>query len=576
MTLRPYQVNAKSEIYKWWDSGIRRVLLVKATGMGKTKTFCSVTIDMAVVDEIVCRVKEAGKLPTAIMVHRKELLQQISLTLAEEGVVHNIIAQPHTIKGIIAAQRQVTGRQFYNYNASVTVVSVDTLNSRAAIHAAWAKRVRLVIIDEAAHVLEDNKWGRAVKLFDNALVLGVTATPSRLDKKGLGTPELGGEGIFEKIVLGPSSRYGIEEGYLADFKVAIPQSDYEDHLSLPTGGGDFSNQSMIKASKESKITGDVVDNYKKYADGLQAIVFATDVDTAHTMQEKFEAAGVKAVTLTGETPDQERLNGLIAFRKREIKVLINVDLFDEGLDVPGIDVVIMARPTMSLGKYLQMVGRALRPVYANGYDLSTKEGRLAAQAAGPKPYALIIDHVGNVKRHGSPKRVRNWTLASTKGQRKQNLELMRRCTNPMCDSHYERLLTECPFCGTPAITPSRDGSGRIPPAQVDGDLVLLDSKTLEELEAKTKLESPQDIYQRVAAVAGHAAGVRASKNQEERISYQQILADHIAQWAGKLREQGYNDRNIHKEFFILFDKTIPDALSEPKADMIKTMEKLEL
>jgi len=122
--------------------------------------------------------------PTAIMVHRKELVQQICLTLAEEGIHHNVIAARSTIRGIIGAERRMFHQSFYNPNSIVSVISVDTINARFESYRQWGKGIKQWITDEAAHVLKENKWGKAISIFPNARGLGVTATPERLDKKG--------------------------------------------------------------------------------------------------------------------------------------------------------------------------------------------------------------------------------------------------------------------------------------------------------------------------------------------------------------------------------------------------------
>jgi len=134
---------------------------------------------------------------------------------------------------------------------------------------------------------------------------------------------------------------------------------------------------MAEASEKSQIVGDVVENYLKHAKGKQAILFASDIRTGEKMEAEFKEAGIKAKLLTGLTGDKERLDSLVDFAAKRIQVLLNIDLFDEGLDVPGIECVINARPTMSTAKYLQMAGRGLRP-------------------APGKDYLIIIDHVGNV------------------------------------------------------------------------------------------------------------------------------------------------------------------------------------
>jgi DNA repair protein RadD len=545
LVLRDYQQAAKTKVYDAWKEGHKFVLLRMPTGAGKTKTFCSITIDMALL--------AAEKYPTAILVHRKELVQQISLTLAEEEIPHNIIAPRPVIMGIIGAQRRVLRRQFYDYNAPITVVSVDTLNARILKHQGWAKSIRLWITDEAAHLLKNNKWGRAVGYFPNAIGLGVTATPQRLDKKGLGSHV---DGVFDAMVEGPDTRWLIDNGYLSKYKIAIPDSDFQRYLGKASEGSDFSKDAMIQASRQSHIIGDVVTNYQKFANGLQAILFTTDIETGRQIEQNYKVAGINAKLLTSESSDKERLDGLLDFQQKKIKVLINVDLFDEGLDVPGIECVIMARPTMSLSKYLQMCGRGLRP-------------------APNKPYMILIDHVGNVMTHGLPCERRRWSLDRTI-RRRDKTNLIRICSNITCNAPYDRVLTVCPWCGTEAIMRGGGGGGgKIFPKQVDGDLQLLDPETLRELEANTHLEEPASVARRVGTAVNMAAGRAAAQKQLERIETQKELVHVIAKWAGFYRHWGYTDRQIHKKFYLEYDRTITEALSEPRAEMQDMIDRLE-
>jgi len=185
--LRPYQIDIKSQVYNSWNSGYKNVLLVLPTGAGKTKSFASLVIET--------------NLTTAVIVHRKELVQQICLTFAEEGFQHNIIAARPDIRGIIAAERRMFNKSFYNPNSKITIISVDTLISRQDHYKSWAESIQQWVTDEAAHVLADNKWGKAIKMFTNARGLGVTATPERLDKKGLGSHV---DGVFDIMVQGPT------------------------------------------------------------------------------------------------------------------------------------------------------------------------------------------------------------------------------------------------------------------------------------------------------------------------------------------------------------------------------------
>jgi len=543
INLRSYQLEAKTKVYEAWNAGFVNVLIRIPTGGGKTKTFCSI-------------IQDNVQLPTVVIVHRKELVQQICLTLAEEDIKHNIIASKKDIRGIIAAERQMFNRQFYDPYSPITVISVDTLLARKEVYAQWVYGIRRAIIDEAAHVLLENKWGKAFKLFPNVVQgLGVTATPERLDRKGLGRHA---DGIFDIMVEGPDTRWLIDNNYLSKYKIACPPSDYSEHLTSSSDTSDYSSQAMISASNKSHIVGDVVENYLKFANGMQAILFATDVGTAEKMEKQFLDKGISAKSLDGTTPDSQRLDSLVKFREKHIKVLINVDLFDEGLDVPGIECVIMARPTKSLGKYLQMVGRGLR-------------------VAPGKPHMVLIDHVGNVKHHGFPCDQRRWTLDRI-SKRQEKLNFIRICSNIMCNAPYDRALTECPWCGTEPIKQYNRsaGSGKEAIKQVDGDLVLIDPEYIREMNQRMILEEPANVAQRVGAVAGGAAGIRAMHNQVARIESQKLLAEAIAKWAGYMKKyRHYNDRNIHKCFYLFFYKTITEALGEPKEDMDHTRELLE-
>lgn len=543
--LRNYQIDLKNRIYKSWDKGNQNVLAVMPTGSGKTKTFCTIAKESINGPEI---------LPTAIIVHRKELLQQISLTLAEEKIIHNIIAPRKVILENIASHRHVLKRQFYDYHSPITVVSVDTLNARALKHKSWAMKIRQWITDEAAHLLLKNKWGRAVQLFPNARGLGVTATPQRLDKRGLGRHA---DGVFDDIVIGPTTRYLIQQGYLCRYKFAIPESDYRQFLKKPNSGSDYTKQSMNEADRKSHIIGDVVENYKIHAPGKQAIVFASSIETSHAMEKQFLKYGISAKVLTGNTPDKERLNTQIEYRDKKIQVLINVDLFDEGLDVPGIEAVIMARPTMSLSKYLQMIGRGLRP-------------------SPGKEFLIIIDHVGNLMEHKLPDMEREWTLDRIV-KKKDRANTLRICSNYECNQPYDRAETHCPWCGTEAIKINRSGGNQNRPTlkQVDGDLTLLDPEQIEEMFNESNLEDPASLAERVAKAAGTPAGIKAMKNQKERIEVQKKLSHIIAKWAGLQKHNGLSDRSIYKKFYLSYGKSITRVLSEPKADMLKTIQLLE-
>jgi len=533
--LRPYQNIMKADIYSAWEQSYKNVLLVMPTGAGKTRTFCSIAIEVAI----------GRGIPTAIKVHRKELVSQIAMTLAEEGIPHNIIAPSNVIKGIIAAQRMHLKKQFYDYKAPVTVISVDTLNARIERHRKWADGIGFWIVDEAAHVQEKNKWGRAASYFPNAFGLGVTATPERLDRGGLGR---GHGGIFDVMIEGPPTQWLIKKGFLSNYMVVAPKGDYRDHLKESSGDSDYSAAAREEASLKSHIVGDVVKNYKIHAMGKQCIVFADSIVAATRMEAEFLKQGITAKLLTGDTPDPERIQALIDYRNRKIRVLLNVDLFDEGLDVPGIECVSMARPTKSLGKFLQMVGRGLR------------------KAEG-KPYLILIDHVGNLKEHGLPDDIREWTLERRVSSR-DKVNSIRICKNETCNKVFERYLSTCPYCGHKDERPSGDGGGRPALDQIDGDLVLLHPDQIREMEGAARLEDPGSVAARVSKTQPAGIAKAAMERQRERIEAQGRLKDAVAKWAGVYRNV-YNqtDRWIHKKFYAEHGMTITMSLAQSRQQM---------
>lgn len=544
--LRDYQEDLIDQIYKIWKySPDDNVMLQLSTGGGKSM----------IIGQLIEDLNQQGQ-KIILQVHRKELVSQLSLALCKFNLNHNIIAPTNVVRQIIGLQRLEFNKQFYHSGSPIIVGSVDTINARADRLVNVLNGIRYVITDEAAHVLKENKWGRALKLLPNTVNIGFTATPHRLDKKGLGSKN---DGIYDKIVTGPTTRWLIDNGFLSKYKVVAPPSDFEQHLGhVKSNTSDYSAEVIKDAAEKSQIVGDVVENYIKFANGTQAIVFAPTLVIGQEMADKFNKAGIPSKFLSSLDNDSERFHGVNDFKNNKIKVLLNVDLFDEGFDIGVsegkriIETVILARPTMSLGKYLQQVGRGLRP-------------------SPNKEYAIIIDHTGNVKRHGLPCKERKWSLARP-AKREKSKSMVRTCVE--CLSDYDRTETHCPYCGK-IFEINKTSEGRVPPEQVDGILELMDVDTLRELEAKTILETPEQVAQRVTAAAGIIAGKSAAKKQKERIETQKELVDVIATWAGKLKAEGYSDSKIHATFYLEYNQTINQALSEPNLQMRNMIEELK-
>lgn len=526
--LRDYQKAVQNDIYKEWQT-YSNIFVAVPTGGGK-----SVIVSKTVSDFI------KNNCNCAVIAHRNELVSQMSVHLGNLGIYHRIIGSAKTVKQITKKHRKIFGRSYLNPSSMTAVVGVDTLLARKNELKHWAEQIDLWITDEAHHVTNDNKWGTIVEMFINARGLGVSATPTRTDGKGLGR---NADGYFDKIVLGPSMRWLIDNNFLCDYEIVCPLSDLKMSISDVGKTGDWSTQKLKKASKESRIVGDVVEAYVKYASGKKAIVFTTDIETADKMSKKFNDNGIKAASVNGKSETNYREQCVDSFASSEentIQVLINVNLFDEGFDVPGCEVVIMARPTTSLGKYLQMIGRALR----------YKVGKTA----------LIIDLVSNVIMHGLPDKNRVWSLERNNKKAKQlkDPDEIPLTICPICSKPYEKFRTKCPYCGAEKPLPEPQNRSL---EVVEGDLILLDKKRLEEMRRNTELEAPVDLARRVGYVAGPIAAKAGAKRQVDKINAQNDLIDVINQWAGIERWKGFEDREIYKKFYYLTGLDVLSALS---------------
>src|SRR5208337_2160957 len=336
LLLRDYQRTAEQAIYSSWQKGSKNILVQLHTGSGKTVLFTKILAD-----------HEGMSIAIA---HRNELVSQISLTLAQRGVKHKIIAQAATVRAIVALHLSETGKCYFDPHARCAVAGVDTLIKRQET---WFKKVSLVVQDESHHVLRDNKWGKAAALFPNAKGIYLTATPVRADGRGLGRLA---DGIKDDLIVGPSMRQLIENGYLCDYIIFNHESDVDLSEVPISAGGDFSPPKLRTAVHKSHITGDVVTHYLRHAEGKLGITFAVDIEAATGIAAEFRGLGVPAEVISSKTPDILRHQIMKRFRRREILQLVNVDLLGEGVDVPAIEVITMARPTQSYGLYAQQFG----------------------------------------------------------------------------------------------------------------------------------------------------------------------------------------------------------------------------
>lgn len=384
--LRDYQADGVTRIRAALAAGVSKLCFSLPTGGGKTVLFAYVVAGAAA----------RGK-RVLILSHRIELVQQISGAMMRQGVEH----------GLIAADSPET-------NCNVQVASISTLARRLD---RWRDRFDLVVIDETHHAVAGS-WASVIASQPRAKILGVTATPERLDGRGLGE-------IFDTLVEGPSAADLIAAGWLAPFTVYTP-ADAPDLSGVKIRAGDYAVDEL-RERMGGVVISSAVRGYQEHCPGKRVIVFAVDCSHSREVVGAFQAAGIKASHIDGETPAAERKATLAAFARREIRVLCNVALFGEGFDLPELDGVMMLRPTASLGLYLQMAGRALRP-------------------APGKERALILDFAGNSLRHGLPDAPRQWSLDAkpTRQRPRSDAPAVRRCA--ACGAVNAPHVQECRHC----------------------------------------------------------------------------------------------------------------------------------
>lgn len=407
ITLRDYQSDFNDAIRQAFRSGATRVLGVGPCAMGKTACFC----------RMIHGAMEKGN-RVMILLHRNELVEQTMKALRLEEVAHGVIAQGYAVN------------QFHK----VQVASTWTLARRLD------KIIPpdLIVVDES-HRIASATYTKILAAYSTARVIGVTATPERLDGKGLGQ-------IFSHMIRGPEMSWLIQEGYLSKPKYLSVPVGFDD-TGLKVRFGEFKPEDT-EIMEKPQIVGDIVQHYRKYADGLSAIAFCRSVKHAEHLAECFRTAGYPAESLDGQMTRNVRKDRVSGLRDGSIKILTTCDLVSEGFDLPAVGCGILARPTASLVIFIQQVGRVLRPIYAAGADLTTRAGRLAGQAMGAKPRAIILDHAANVRRHGLAEDFRDWSLdGAEERKRKQKQEpklSVRQC--PSCYLVHAPAF-ECPGCG---------------------------------------------------------------------------------------------------------------------------------
>lgn len=422
LKLRDYQQQGVDELRARFRSGDRNVLYQLPTGGGKTVVFSYITEGAA---------KKNNRV--LILVHRQELIRQTSESLTDIGVTHGIIAPGFTPSW-----------------DNVQIASVQTLVRRLdKIHAP-----NLIISDECHHAGAAS-WSKIFSHFNRANILGVTATPCRLDGKGLGRDA---GGFFDSMVNGPTVAELILDGHLANPRVFAPPVG-ADLSNLRKKYGEFIHGEVSEIMDKPVITGCAVEHYRKLCGGVPAITFCASVAHAEHVAEQFRAAGYQSASIDGTMHDNDRKKRIKDLGNGGLHVLTSCDIISEGTDIPKVGAAILLRPTASTGLYLQQVGRALR-TYPGKTD------------------AFILDHVGNVMRHGMPDEDREWSLDGERQGKRGKKDDEPDVKVKQCDQCYACHVPapRCPVCGHVYTITAREIE------IVEGELQEITKKQIEETE----------------------------------------------------------------------------------------------
>lgn len=416
-----------------------------------------------------------------------------------------------------------------------------------------------VVVHNCHHVLASNTWGRCWNLFPQAYGLGVTATPRRTDGYGLGSHE---DGVFDRMVLGPTMRELIDMGNLVEYKVFIPPSDFRPEALKRGSNGEFTAASIADALEGSHVVGDAVKHYMRFMPNQAGIVFASSLDESDKIADAFNASGIPAMSVSSKDDDEKRERAMREFKAGKLKVLSNFALYDEGVDVPGLYGVIDCAPTTSTIKFHQRFGRMLR-------------------TAPGKSHGIYIDMVSNIKTetrgtHKLPDAPHSWALDRTKNRSsEEDLNVPKLSSCLACFEPFDAFLPVCPHCGQPKQAGvARNVSA---PVHLDDELVELTPERrallIGEIE-ETRMDSTQWMYDKFGPAAAGIIPMKQRKNHKERKAALDTLDGAMVQWANGLREFGIDDDTIREQFRRTFGIDIVQARVLKRAEAEKLFDRI--
>lgn len=526
--LRPYQSEAIDATRALIRAGRRKIVLSLATGGGKT-VIASHLIQSAID-------KSSNVL---FLAHRRELISQAHHKMVANGIpadrIGIIMADtpapsrkdlPYSDVNLSALMSQPKGEHCealwnafarYRPTAPVQIASVQTLIRRPP-----PADIKVIIIDEC-HLSLANSYTSLVAKYPDAIVIGLTATPERADGKGLGE-------LYEELVVIASPRKlmrEIDQGtgltYLCTPDIwTVPV--IPDLTRIKKKGSDFDEDDLADAFDRGDLIGNMIEHWRAYADGLRTVAFAVNVKHSRHIAEMFNAAGIPAAHLDGNTPEQERRDILARLSYGDLRVVANCNVLCEGWDDPNVDCAILARATESRTLHIQQVGRILRN--------------------RPGKRAIILDHCGNVVRKGAPHADYEYSLQGKKKRKTIDVPSAKVCLK--CWAISESTEPCCVRCGEPFPLVKAAKRGEKTPNEQEGKLVKYCGNDLETWDAvvaewryeNTKRDVPRDpkwCFVRFREVAGHNAprGVVLPKLSESEAAFKARVAQIREEMAGR-------------------------------------------
>jgi DNA repair protein RadD len=529
MKLRPYQEKAVSLIRESMKKH-RAVCFRLDTGLGKTAIFSYISM----------LVESNGK-NVIILVHRKNLVSQVSMAVAVYGLMHTIIASRQVILRCIGMQRKDYGEHFINPKSRIKVCMVQTVVNRPE----QIQNCDLLIVDEAHHIIASNYLKVIDYLKPSAKILGVTATPKRPDGKALGD-------VFQDLIEVISMKEGIEQGYLCEpitFSVPAEYANHKLHKSM----GDYNIKELAEDANNRKIYGDAIGHYRRLCDKVPAIAFCINIAESIKVAEDFRDAGYRAVAIYGGMDDDEINDALDGLADGRYHIVCSCDLISEGTDVPMVGCIIQLRRTLSIVLQQQQIGRGLRLYPDNAL---MKQPHMQCLIKDGQHVCYVIDCANNFGRFGWVHQDRTWSLDGDTELVEKTKQV---ATCPACFmTHYPAPV--CPYCAfeykkKSELMPAKKKETEI----IDVELVEMkfswdnpDSiKKLPYKEVITKAKSIEDLIL-IADAKGYKKSwvikqieeISRKKSEKEERTFEEVFESGLRKYA---RIQRYKDSWVNKQ-----------------------------